>query len=279
MNKVLQLILWVLMLPINLIRWLFQGVAWLLMLPLRLIEIIFTLPFWFLGWLSSFLRRSRTAPAEIVRVWQDPPPGATGRHWTYVLFDSRGEKIQVKLHFFQINHFLANYGEGDVGTITHRGKWLAKWEPASTKKSAQGATPAKNDLVFISYSHEWQNDAKFIAEYLGARGVNVWFDEHKLEPGDSLRKEIVQMIDKAAYFIPVLSENYFRSIWCREEFELAANVGTKIIPVKIGQGEIFMPPAIKRLYQDKLGEPLHLDLNKKNPRKRLARLASKILDG
>jgi hypothetical protein len=104
-------------------------------------------------------------------------------------------------------------------------------------------------------------------------------DERDIEPGDSLDENIIDMIEHADYFIPILSENYFRSAWCREEFELAVNLGVRIIPIRASRGDVYMPPAIRRLYQEQLGDPLHIDLNQVKLRERLAKLAERMQTG
>jgi hypothetical protein len=276
MNILFKAIIGIFMLPINLIKWCIQLIIWIILLPFRLLELVFNLPFWILTWLLSFMHRTKTVPAEIVRIWQDPVPGASSRYWTYVLFDSRGKKIQVKLDFFEVKRFLAENSEGDVGTLTHRGKWLVKWQAASEKKPVNLSKHSRKGLVFISYSHEWQADAKYIADFLKGRNINVWFDEDRLDAGDSLKEEIVKVIEKAKYCIPLLSKDYFHSRWCRDELDLAVTMGVKIVPVKVEEGNIFSNPAIKRLYRDKLGEPVYIDFHKKHPRKKLAQLAERI---
>ncbi len=280
MNKVMAPIVWILMLPINLIRNLLKLLLWIILIPFRLIDALFTFPFWLFRWLFSFLSRGETLRGEIIRIWQDPPPGAVGRHWTYVLFDTSEKKVQVRLHYFQAVSFLRKYGEGDVGQLKHRGQWLVKWSPTT---DVDDLIAHKDGIygsrAFLSYRHEVKPDARYVYSFLIERGVDVQMDEHDIEPGDSLDERIIMLIENSDYFIPVLSKNYFRSSWCREEFELAANLGIRIIPIRATQNDIYMPPAIQRLYHEQLGDPLYIDLNESKVRERLAILADRLLAG
>ena len=51
MNTILKPVVWILMLPVNLVRWLLQALLWLIVLPFRIIDALFKAPFWFFRWL------------------------------------------------------------------------------------------------------------------------------------------------------------------------------------------------------------------------------------
>ncbi len=261
----------ILLLPFDLIRWLFRAVIWVVALPFRIINAIFKAPFWFFRWLFSLLHRKHTVPASILRIWQETNFADSD---VYVLFDSRGKTVQIRLNLFQIKSFLAQYSEGDVGTVAYRGAWLVKWQPASVDRPV--AIGTKHGVVFLSYAHEWKLDAKFVAKYLGSRGIKVWFDEERLQVGDSLNKKVIEAIRNSDYFIPMLSQDYYFSKWCNREMETAFKLGCKVLPIKVEEGELVMPPYIDHLYKEDLGDPIFADLRKKNPHAQLDQLISRI---
>lgn len=262
----------ILLLPFNLISWLLKAILWVLVLPFQIIDFVFKFPFWLFRWLFSLLHRKKTVPASILRIWQESNMADSD---VYVLFDNRGKKVKIRLNVYQIKSFLSRYSEGDVGRVTHRGAWLVKWRPASIARPITVGT--EHGIVFLSYAHEWKDEAKFVAKYLGSRGVNVWLDEDRLDIGDALTERVIKTICDADYFIPMLSQDYFLSEWCVRELETAVKAKCKVLPVKVEDGELIMPPNITHLYKKDLGDPVFADLRKKNPHGQLNQLIAKIL--
>jgi hypothetical protein len=260
MNTIFKFIVKVLMLPVNLVRWLLRALLWLIAMPFRIINAIFVFPFWFLRWLFSFLHHKDTAPATIVRMQQVQNFADQEGH---VVFNRRGKTIPIRLTMYERKKFFGRNSEGDVGQLTHRGNWLVKWKLATADNPV--VSGEKTPLVFLSYAHEWKDDAKYVANYLGKSGVKVWFDEERLMVGDALNKKVIQAVQGADYFIPLLCRDYNLSKWCIQELETAVAADRKILPVKVESGELVMPPYIDRLFKVDLGDPLFIDLRKKNP--------------
>ena len=267
MNTILKPIVLVLMLPVNLVRWLLIALLWLIKLPFRIINAIFQFPFWFFRWLFSFLHRKRTVPGTIVRMQQVQNFVDQEGH---VAFDSRGETIPIRLTMYERKSFFGRNAEGDVGTLTYRGNWLVKWKLATAENPVLSGI--ETPLVFLSYAHEWKDDARYVAAYVGARGVRVWFDEERLTVGDALDKNVIQAVESADYFIPLLCRDYSLSEWCIRELETAIEADRKILPVKVESGELVMPPSIDRLFKADLGDPVFIDLRKRNPHRQLNQL-------
>lgn len=63
----------------------------------------------------------------------------------------------------------------------------------------------RHDGVFISYAHEDFEIVSRIFFRLQECGLNVWFDERNLQPGNNYEKDIPDAIYKSRLFIPVLS--------------------------------------------------------------------------
>lgn len=261
-------------LPFDLAVFAVRAVIWTITLPFRLLEIVLTLPWLFLGWLASLAHRTRSSPATIVRVWSSPPPGASSRYWTYVLFDARGSRVQIKLTYFQMPGFVRKYSVGDIGHLTYRGARLVRWAPASTQRPIRA--PKKESKVFLSYAHEWRDEAAYIAQFLGARGAVVWFDEESLRVGDSLPGGVKKGIAGAKYFVPLFCPEYFASTWCMRELDVAMKAKRTLLPVKISPGHLVMPPHLARVYR-KLGEPVFVDMRQRDPTHVLDQLVERIV--
>ena len=228
-----------------------------------------------MGIFSIFSSKEHT-PATIRRIWHSPPPGAPWYYWTYVLFDARGKPIEVKLTKRQAKSFVKMYSEGDTGHLVYAGKNLVSWEKVSPDKPLR---PPSQINVFLSYAHEWSADAAYISQVFRSRGLNVWIDAGELRTGDKLGGRVREAIESADYFVALLSPEYFASPWCIRELEAAADKGIELLPIKVSEGELALPPHLRDLYEGRLGEPVFLDIRKRDPSVKLAELAEQMLEG
>jgi hypothetical protein len=219
--------------------------------------------------------RKRSTTATIRRIWHAPPPGAPWYYWTYVLFEAHGEPIEVKLTKRQAKSFVTRHSEGDTGHLTYAGKSLVSWEVASAEKPLR---PQADINVFMSYAHEWSQDAEFISQVFRSRGLSVWIDKGALRTGDKLTTSVRKAIEDADYFVALLSPEYFASPWCIRELEAAADAQTELIPIKVSEGDLALPPHVRDLYEGRLGEPVFLDIRKRDPSAKLAQLAEQMLE-
>ncbi len=99
--------------------------------------------------------------------------------------------------------------------------------------------------VFVSHASEDKDD--FVRDFvfcLQQNGLNVWYDEHTLRLGDSLRRSIDNGLRNSKYGIVVLSEAFFSKEWPQRELDglFAREVdGEKVIlPIwhKISKNEV-----------------------------------------
>ena len=74
-------------------------------------------------------------------------------------------------------------------------------------------TRKKRNQVFLSYASADREAAREIANQIRKQGVNVWFDQHELLPGDSITEVIEHAISASAYLIVLLSPNSVNSKW------------------------------------------------------------------
>jgi hypothetical protein len=224
--------------------------------------------------MGIFSKKKRTT-ATIRRIWHSPPPGAPWYYHTYVLFEAQGEPIQVKLKKGQAKRFVKEHGEGETGHLVYDGKRLVSWEVASPEKPLR---PQSDVNVFVSYAHEWSDDAAYIAQVFRSHGLQVWMDTDRLRTGDKLGRSVRQAIKKANYFVALLSPEYFSSPWCIRELETAADEATELMPIKVSEDDLVLPPHIRSLYEGRLGDPVFLDIRRRDPSAKLADLAEQMLN-
>jgi hypothetical protein len=72
-------------------------------------------------------------------------------------------------------------------------------------------------LAFISYSTKDQRFVRKLVRDLTAGGVNVWFAEREVHPGDSLIEALSVGLAECTDLLLVLSESFVSSRWCRAE--------------------------------------------------------------
>jgi hypothetical protein len=85
--------------------------------------------------------------------------------------------------------------------------------------------------VFISYSHKDEPWASELAESLKAEGVQAWYDQAQIAPGDRISDKIGDALRESRIVIQVVSPESLQSPWTF--FELGAALGDNkiIIPV------------------------------------------------
>jgi hypothetical protein len=225
--------------------------------------------------MGIFSKKKNTS-ATIRRIWHSPPPGAPWYYWTYVLFEARGQPIEVKLTKRQAKKFVKLYSEGETGHLVYAGKSLVSWEKVSTERPLRSQVDVH---VFLSYSHEWSDDATYISQVFKSRGLNVWIDTGELRTGDKLGNRVREAIHSADYFVALLSPEYFASPWCIRELEAAADEETALLPIKVSEGDLALPPHVRNLYEGRLREPVFLDIRRRDPSAKLTELAEQMLDG
>jgi hypothetical protein len=100
----------------------------------------------------------------------------------------------------------------------------------------------KPGSVFLSYASQDAVAVKKIRDALEAVGIEVWFDQRRLESGDDFDQQIKKNIRACSLFVPVISANtqarhegYFRLEWTLavERSKLIAETVPFILPVVI----------------------------------------------
>lgn len=230
---------------------------------------------WIIGGAYRGVAR-RTSSAElgtIVAVTSQPPPLAPWYHHTYVLIDIQGKRHKLKLTPAQARQFSEKFSEGDVGRVSYKGKHLIDFAPVTPAAPVREKTGIK---AFISYAHGKDQEgqmAEYVAEVLETAGLEAWVDKTDVRPGQQLRADLVKQIKESDYFVPFLSKEYMASEWCLREFETAAEAGIPMKPIKVTEGRLVPPPYLKKLYEEKAGEPVYLDITSRHAPQKLRELA------
>jgi hypothetical protein len=113
--------------------------------------------------------------------------------------------------------------------------------PLSTGSEPKGPD-MKPGSVFLSYASQDATAVKQLRDALEAVGIEVWFDQRRLEGGDDFDQQIKKNIRACSLFVPVISANtqarhegYFRLEWtlAAERSKLIAETIPFILPVVI----------------------------------------------
>jgi tetratricopeptide (TPR) repeat protein len=97
--------------------------------------------------------------------------------------------------------------------------------------------------VFLSYSSKDRDVVRDIAERLKDGGLNVWFDEWKIKPGDNIPHKIEEGLERSRVLLLCMSENAFGSDWARLEsgtfrFRDPLNKERRFIPLRLDDAPI-----------------------------------------
>ena len=97
-------------------------------------------------------------------------------------------------------------------------------------------------FIFASYSHRDMDKVFGIIRGFQQRGYRVWFDEG-IDPGTEWDEYIAEHIDKSAYMMAFLSENYFGSSNCKDELAFARDMEKPLLLIYIADDEL--PPGMQ----------------------------------
>ncbi len=109
----------------------------------------------------------------------------------------------------------------------HR-RWLARFGKLVKSKGPMQKMndvempPFVPDSVFLSYASEDKAEVIRLKDALEEAGIDVWFDQRRLEPGDVYKSKILRNIEKCSCFVPIISRHtatlekrFFRLEWCK----------------------------------------------------------------
>lgn len=102
----------------------------------------------------------------------------------------------------------------------------------------------KAPAAFLSHSSEDDKVAGRLAKDLRSSGVEVWYSEWEIKPGDSLRRKIDEGIERASYFLVLLTPKSLRSEWVQTELDAGM--------VKRIEGSCRLIPILSEISKDQI---------------------------
>lgn len=88
-------------------------------------------------------------------------------------------------------------------------------------------------LAFMSYQTENRAVAARVSDLLATLGIQAFMAHEHIEVSMQWRDEILRQIGLADLFVPILSQHYYQSIWCKQESGIAAFRRITLIPLSI----------------------------------------------
>lgn len=85
--------------------------------------------------------------------------------------------------------------------------------------------------VFISYSTKDLSRVEQVRRILDDTSMNVFFAEHSVMPGESLKTKIISAIKSCDVFLLLCSKSSKESEWVQQEVGIATAEGKAIIPI------------------------------------------------
>jgi len=97
--------------------------------------------------------------------------------------------------------------------------------------------------VFLSHSSKDKSVVRPLAERLRKDGLNVWFDEWEIKPGDSIPAKIERGLEHSRVLVLCMSANAFGSDWAQLEsytfrFRDPLNKERRFIPLRLDDAPI-----------------------------------------
>jgi hypothetical protein len=86
-------------------------------------------------------------------------------------------------------------------------------------------------LAFMSYQTEDRLAAAAVAHMLEGLGIQTFMAHEHIEVSVQWRDEILRQLGLADLFVPILSQRYYVSIWCKQESGIAAFRRMTMIPL------------------------------------------------
>lgn len=105
-------------------------------------------------------------------------------------------------------------------------------------RTDEPAEAVPHPRVYLAHASEDKAIVRPIAEYLMANGVEVWFDEWDIQPGDSLRQEMEKGLGWMTHFAVILTPVSLTKPWVAREIDagIVSLVGGKsrMVPLRVG---------------------------------------------
>jgi TIR domain len=112
--------------------------------------------------------------------------------------------------------------------------------------------PVSPPRVFLSYTSDDRDLARRIAEALQANGIETWWDQWCIYPGDSLRQKIDEGIAECTHFVVLLTPQSIEKPWVNQEMDAGLvrtlNDQCKFLPVRCELPASALPPLLSGMH-------------------------------
>ncbi|UAJ11054.1 toll/interleukin-1 receptor domain-containing protein [Glacieibacterium megasporae] len=120
---------------------------------------------------------------------------------------------------------------------------------ARTPVTASGL-PAR-PRVYLAHASEDKDVVRLIARHLIGSGIDVWFDEWEIQPGDSLRQKMEHGLATMTHFVVVLTPISITKPWVAREIDVGfvglVGGANRMIPLRVGVEIADLPPFLATL--------------------------------
>ena len=123
---------------------------------------------------------------------------------------------------------------------------------------------AEHPKVYFAHASEDKARVRPIAEYLMDHGIDVWFDEWEIDPGDSLREKMEEGLGALTHFVVALTETSITKPWVAKEIDvgLVRQVGgqSRFVPLVMDVEASKLPPFLQAMLFLKIDPDNPVDL-------------------
>jgi TIR domain len=109
----------------------------------------------------------------------------------------------------------------------------------------------KHPKVYLAHASEDKAVVRPLAKQLVANGIDVWFDEWEIEPGESLRQKMEEGLLAMTHFVVVLTPNALTKPWVSMEIDvgMVQKVGgeSHFVPLLVGVEPKELPPFLRTM--------------------------------
>ena len=121
-----------------------------------------------------------------------------------------------------------------------------------TDQAANRQESSETPKVFLSYTSDDRELARRIAEALMAKGIDTWWAEWCIAPGDSLRQKIDEGLTDCTHFLVLLTPQSIDKPWVNAEMDAALvqklDNRCKFLPVRHDLPASALPPLLAGLH-------------------------------
>lgn len=123
----------------------------------------------------------------------------------------------------------------------------------------QGRVP----VVFVCHASEDGDTARELASHFHSRGIDTFFDEWEIGPGDSLRQKIEHGLSSCTHFMVLLTPRSIGKPWVNAEIDAGfirkVEGKCKFIPLRQGLTVGELPSLLRALHSPELADAHSLD--------------------